>query len=94
MTPEARSVARELQRNSRNRPVAAAYALNYRIAMEKLGLYAPAIAPLFSALAVGLSLQGHHGSGLIIRTVFLVGCLVFAAAMFRRIRRENQLAAD
>jgi len=62
--------------------------------VEKLGLYAPAIGPLFTALAMGLGLEGRHGPAWAIRVVLLVVCLVLAALMFRKIRRENQPTAD
>jgi hypothetical protein len=62
--------------------------------MEKIGLYAPVIAPLMIALAVGLGLQERKGASLVFSVIVMVGSLGLAMLAFRKIRKPSKPTTD
>ena len=62
--------------------------------IEKLGVYAPAIAPLMLALALTLPLPERHGTSALVSGVGVLACLVLALVQFRRIQKQLKTSGD
>ena len=56
--------------------------------LEKIGLYAPVIAPLIVALSAALGLHDRHGAALIVSIAMIAVGLILAVLGFRRVQRE------